>query len=151
MGQNDFSACIDVVSHQGNLHNALFCGCWMFCVVYIDSFYQIDHSRLWWTVVGINKLMMCQGCCWEFFWARQCCQQFVTPLSCFPQFRCNYQAFRTLVLLRMLHYLDTYGGVVPLGVFPLFLKTVADIIAPSGYQKLLYPEWPRRQCVGLAF
>ena len=27
--------------------------------------------------------------------------------------------------------IDTYGGVDPLGVFPLFLKKVADIIAPN--------------------
>ena len=27
--------------------------------------------------------------------------------------------------------LDTYGGVDPLGVFPLFLKMIADIIAPK--------------------
>ena len=31
----------------------------------------------------------------------------------------------------LLHDLDTYGGVDPLGVFPLFLKKVADIIAPK--------------------
>ena len=35
------------------------------------------------------------------------------------------------VLLRLLLDLDTYGGVDPLGVFPLFLKMVADIIAPK--------------------
>ena len=35
------------------------------------------------------------------------------------------------VLLRLLLDLDTYGGVDPLGVFPLFLKKVADIIAPK--------------------
>ena len=40
-------------------------------------------------------------------------------------------AFRTLILLRQLLDLDTYGGVDPLGVFPLFLKMVADIIAPK--------------------
>ena len=40
-------------------------------------------------------------------------------------------AFRTSVLLRLLLDLDTYGGVDPLGVFPLFLKKVADIIAPK--------------------
>ena len=34
---------------------------------------------------------------------------------------------RICVLLRL--DLDTYGGVDPLGVFPLFLKMVADIIA----------------------
>ena len=35
-------------------------------------------------------------------------------------YRYNYLAFRTLVLLRLLLHLDTYGGVDPLGVFPLF-------------------------------
>ena len=34
-------------------------------------------------------------------------------------------------LLCLLLDLDTYGGVDPLGVFPLFLKIVADIIAPK--------------------
>ena len=37
--------------------------------------------------------------------------------------------FWTSVLLRLLLDLDTYEGVDPLGVFPLFLKKVADIIA----------------------
>ena len=55
----------------------------------------------------------------------------MTPLSCFPQSRCNSLAFRTPVLLHLLLDLDTYGGVDPLGVFPLFLKMVADIIAPK--------------------
>ena len=40
-------------------------------------------------------------------------------------------AFRTFVLLRLLLDLDTYGGVDPLGVFPLFLKKFADIVAPK--------------------
>ena len=40
-------------------------------------------------------------------------------------------ASRTPVLLRLLLDLDTYGGIDPLGVFPLFLKMVADFIAPK--------------------
>ena len=63
------------------------------------------------------------------FDCKQCCEQFFTPLSCFPQFRCNSLAIRTPVLLRLLLDLDTYGGADPLGVFLLFLKMVADIIA----------------------
>ena len=51
-------------------------------------------------------------------------------LSCFPQSRCNSLAFRTPVFLRLHLDLDTYGGVDPLCVFPLFLKMVEDIIAP---------------------
>ena len=65
------------------------------------------------------------------FHSKQCPEQFVTPLSCCPQCRCNSLAFRTPVLLRLLLDLDTYGGVDPLGVFPLFLKMVADIIAQN--------------------
>ena len=50
------------------------------------------------------------------------------PLSCFPQSRSNSLAFQTSVLLLPPLDLDTYGGVDPLGVFPLFLKKVADIL-----------------------
>ena len=58
--------------------------------------------------------------------SKQCREQFVTPLSSFPSL-----AFRTPVHLRLLLDPDTYGCVDPLGVFPLFLKMVADIIAPK--------------------
>ena len=40
-------------------------------------------------------------------------------------------SFRTLVLLRLLLDLDTYGGLDPLGVFPLFRKMITDIIGPK--------------------
>ena len=65
------------------------------------------------------------------FDSKKCREQFVTPLCCFPQPRCNSLAFRTPVLLRLRLDFDTYGGVHPLGVFPLFLKMVADLIAPK--------------------
>ena len=51
--------------------------------------------------------------------------------SCFPQSRCNSLAFQTLVLQLLLLDLYTYGGVDPLGEFPLFLKKIADIIDPK--------------------
>ena len=63
------------------------------------------------------------------FDSKQCREQFVTPFFCFPPSRSNSLAFRTPVLLRLLLDLDTYGGVDPFGVFPLFVKMVADIIA----------------------
>ena len=65
------------------------------------------------------------------FDSKQCREQVITPLSCFLQSRCNSLAFRTSVLLRLLLDIDTYGGVDPVGVFLLFLKKVADIIAPK--------------------
>ena len=64
------------------------------------------------------------------FDTKQYSEQFVTPL-CVPQSRCNSLAFRTSVLLRLLLDLDSYGGVDPLSVFPLFLMKVAAIIAPK--------------------
>ena len=64
------------------------------------------------------------------FVSKPCHEQFVTPLSCFPQSLYNYLAFWTPVLLHLLVDLDTYGSVDPLCVFSLFLKMVADIIAP---------------------
>ena len=65
------------------------------------------------------------------FDSKQCREQFVTHLSSFPQSRCNSLAFRTPALVRLLLDLDTYSGADPLGVIPLFLKMVADIIAPK--------------------
>ena len=47
---------------------------------------------------------------------------------CLPQSRRNSLAFQTPVLLHLLLYLYTYGGVDP---FPPFLKMVAYIIAPK--------------------
>ena len=64
------------------------------------------------------------------FDSKQCREQIVTPLSCFSQSRCNSLAFQTPVL-RLILDLDTYGGVDPFCVFPLFLKMVVDIIAPK--------------------
>ena len=73
------------------------------------------------------------------FHSKQCREQFVTPLSCFPQSLCYswpselLSSGVLLLLLRpsVLLDLDSYGGVDPLGVFPVFLKKIADIIAPK--------------------
>ena len=64
------------------------------------------------------------------FDSKQFREWFVTPLSCFPQPRYNFLDFWTSVLLLLLLDFDTYGGVDPLVVCPLFLK-LADIIAPK--------------------
>ena len=42
-----------------------------------------------------------------------------------------FLAFRIPTILRLLLELDTYEGIEPLGVFPLILKLIADIIAPK--------------------
>ena len=63
------------------------------------------------------------------FDSKQCREQFVTFLSCFPQSMSNSVAFQTSVFLRLLLDLDTYGGVDPFCVLPRFLKKVTDINA----------------------
>ena len=47
----------------------------------IGSFHQIDHSMLWWTLVGVNWLTSYQECHREVFWARYCSSG--TPRSLF--------------------------------------------------------------------
>ena len=36
---------------------------YVLCDLYWHSFYQIDHSTLWWRLVGVNCLTSCQQCC----------------------------------------------------------------------------------------
>ena len=62
------------------------------------------------------------------FDSKQCHEQFLTPLSCFPQSRCNTSGFRTSVLMRLPLDLDTYGGVDHLGVFPLFQRRLRILL-----------------------
>ena len=78
------------------------------------------------------------GSCWEslslgtlgsLYDIKQCREQFVTLLSCFSQPRCNSLSFQTSVLLHLIFDPDAYGCINPLGVFPLFLKKYANIIA----------------------
>ena len=54
---------------------------------------------------------------------------FDIPDICYPEPSCCSIAFRSSVILRLLLDLDEYGGVDPAGVFPLFYKKVADVIA----------------------
>ena len=71
------------------------------------------------------------------FDSKQCCEQFVTPLSCFPQSRCNSLIFWTPIHPCPLLDRNTYGGVDHLGVFPLFLKIVIDSKSSIIFQILI--------------
>ena len=81
------------------------------------------------------------------FDSNQCCEQFVTPLSCFHLSKCNSLHLSFCVCFLILTQdllLDLPGGVDPFCVFPLFIKMVADIIAP----KLSMIFWDRFRSVG---
>ena len=71
--QIDFSAAFDMVNHLGILY--ISSALWVLEVLsclYWHSFYQTDHSKLWWMVVEVNWLMLYQECRREMFWARYC-------------------------------------------------------------------------------
>ena len=52
------------------------------------------------------------------------------PLTCYPSPSLETFAFRSSEVRHLLLYLDPYGGTDPLGMFPLFLKRTADVMAP---------------------
>ena len=62
------------------------------------------------------------------FDSKQCHEQLITPLSCFPHSMCNSLSFWIPVLLRLLFDLDTYGVIDTLGVFSLFLKMLRILL-----------------------
>ena len=65
------------------------------------------------------------------FDSKQCCEQFGTHLSCFPQSRCNSLTFGTLFFGVYFLILTHMVVLILFCAFPLFLKMVADISAPK--------------------
>ena len=53
------------------------------------------------------------------------------PATCHPEPRISTLAFRSSDIYRYLIDLDAYGGVDPNGIFPLFLKKLAKLLAPK--------------------
>ena len=51
------------------------------------------------------------------------------PLTCHPSPSLTTFAFRSSEVRRLLLDLDPYGGTDPLGMFPLFFKRTADVMA----------------------
>ena len=52
------------------------------------------------------------------------------PLTCHPSPSLTTFAFRSSEVRRLLLDMDPYGGTDLLGMFPLFLKRTADVMAP---------------------
>ena len=52
------------------------------------------------------------------------------PSTCHPCPSLTTFTFRSREVRQILLDLDSYGGTDPLGMFPLFLKTTADVMAP---------------------
>ena len=52
------------------------------------------------------------------------------PFTCHPPTSLTTFAFRSSEVRRLLLDFEPYGGTEPLGLFPLFLKRTADVMAP---------------------
>ena len=81
----DFSSAFDYVNYQGIVYKLVLWVLEVLCCLYSHSFYQIDRSMLWWTLVGVNWFMSSQECHREVLWARYCSS--CTPLSFFSFWR----------------------------------------------------------------
>ena len=53
-----------------------------------------------------------------------------SAVACHPSPSLTTFAFRSSEVRRLLLDLDPYGGTDPLGMFPLFLKRTANVMAP---------------------
>ena len=71
------------------------------------------------------------GLVWsDHFDSKQSREAVDQPLTCHPSPGPTTFAFRLSEVRRVLLDLDPYGGTDPLGIFPLFLKRTADVMAP---------------------
>ena len=66
----------------------------------------------------------------DHFDSKQSTEAVDLPLTCHPSPSLTTFAFRSREVRRLLLDLDPYGGTDPLGMFPLFLKRTADVMAP---------------------
>ena len=66
----------------------------------------------------------------DHFDSKQSRESVDLPLTCHPSPSLTTFVFRPSEVRRLLLDLDPYGGTDPLGMFPLFLKRTADVMAP---------------------
>ena len=66
----------------------------------------------------------------DHFHSKQSREAVDLPLTCHPSPSLTSFAFRSSEMRRLLLDLDPYGGTDQLGMFPLFLKRAADVMAP---------------------
>ena len=64
------------------------------------------------------------------FDSKQSSESVDLPLTCHPSPSLTTFAFRSCEVRRLLLDLEPYGGTDPFGMFPLFLKRTADVMAP---------------------
>ena len=86
-------------------------------------------------LVGVGGGLVCESVgkadlLSDHFDSKQSRESVDLPLTCHPSPSLVTFAFRSSEVRRLLLDLDPCGGTDPLGMFPLFLKRTADILAP---------------------
>ena len=66
----------------------------------------------------------------DHFGSKQSRESVDLPLTCHQSPSLTTFAFRSSEVMRLLLYLDPYGGIEALGMFPRFFKRAADVMAP---------------------
>ena len=66
----------------------------------------------------------------DHFESKQSTEAVDLPLTCYPSPSFTTFSFRLTEVRRLLLDLDPYGGTDPLGMFPIFLKRITDVMAP---------------------
>ena len=86
-------------------------------------------------LVGGGGGLVCESVCKagllsDHFDGKQSRESVGLPLTCHPSPSLTSFAFISSEVRCLLLDLDPYGGSDPLGMFPLFLKRTADVLAP---------------------
>ena len=119
-----------------------------FSVRNIDVLMNVQSPHKWWptlksAVFGSSSLypvgkgggLVCESVgkadlLSDHFDSKQSKESIDLLVTCHPSPSLLTFAFRSSEVKRLLLYLDPYGGTDPLGMFPLFLKRMADVPAP---------------------
>ena len=114
-----------------------------------ETLLSTDNSHKWWStlkssvfgarsavppLVGNGGALVSDSACkadlfLRHFDEKQSREEVTIPQTCFPEAQLTGLAFRSTELKKILLNLDSYGGTDPSGVFPLFFKKVAHVIA----------------------
>ena len=73
------------------------------------------------------------------FYGKQSRDPVDLPSTCHLSPSLNTFTFRSQEVKRLLLDLDSYGGTDPLGMFSLFLKRTAEVLAPCGSFMSIFP------------
>ena len=80
----------------------------------------------WWTSESVGKADLLS----DHFDSKQSREAVDLPLTCHPSPSLTTFAFRSREVRPLLLDFNPYGGTNQLGMFPLFLKRTADVMAP---------------------